>query len=118
VFALCVDSAAPVELAAWWQARIGGTLVPGPDGRLRWIEEARGMDGLVFKCVDVADERVAKNRSHWDLIAPPGIAEADAVAELVAAGATVLRPRDPEIRWTVLADPDGNEVCLFTQDGT
>jgi hypothetical protein len=25
----------------------------------------------------------------------------------------VLRPRDDEISWTVLADPDGNEFCAF-----
>ena len=29
-------------------------------------------------------------------------------------GATVLRERDEDIRWTVLADPEGNEFCAFT----
>lgn len=116
VFALCVDSGAPEALAAWWQARIGGTLVPGPDGALRWIEGARGFEAFTFKCVRVADERVAKNRSHWDVtsVGDDPRPDADQVAELVAAGATVLRARDGEIRWTVLADPQGNEVCLFT----
>jgi hypothetical protein len=37
----------------------------------------------------------------------------DDVASLVAAGATVLRPQDDEIEWTVMADPDGNEFCAF-----
>ena len=32
---------------------------------------------------------------------------------LVDAGATVLRARDDEIGWTVLADPEGNEFCAF-----
>jgi hypothetical protein len=120
VFALCVDSDHPEELAAWWQARLGGILVPGSDGALRWIDDARGLEGLTFKCVRVADERVAKNRSHWDVTAVGADprSEADQVAELVDAGATVLRPHDAEIRWTVLADPQGNEFCLFADGPT
>jgi hypothetical protein len=34
---------------------------------------------------------------------------------VVAHGATVLREKgDGGIRWTVLADPAGNEFCAFT----
>ena len=33
---------------------------------------------------------------------------------LVAAGATLLRRRDDEIGWDILADPEGNEFCVFT----
>jgi hypothetical protein len=35
----------------------------------------------------------------------------------VALGATVLRAPDEEIRWHVLADPEGNEFCVFTPQG-
>ena len=116
VFALCVDSDRPEELAAWWQARIGGTLLPGPDGTLRWIDGARGFEAFTFKCVRTSDARTTKNRSHWDVTSVGGDdrPEADQLAELVAFGATVLRPHDDEVRWTVLADPQGNEFCLFT----
>ena len=34
---------------------------------------------------------------------------------LVAAGARLLRRRDDEIGWDVLADPEGNEFCVFTR---
>jgi hypothetical protein len=60
-----------------------------------------------MKFVRVPDERVVKNRWHWDVTT----AEVEA---LVAVGATVLRARDNEIQWTVLADPEGNEFCAFT----
>ena len=33
-------------------------------------------------------------------------------ARLVALGATVIRTRDHEIDWHVLADPEGNEFCV------
>ena len=35
------------------------------------------------------------------------------MAGLVSAGATLVRPADDEIDWTVLADPQGNEFCAF-----
>jgi hypothetical protein len=108
VFALCVDSAEPVELAAWWHALVGGELVPGPDGSPRWLHGAAGLDGVTWMFVPVDDPRAAKNRMHWDVTC-------DDVEVLVAAGARVLRPRDDEISWTVLADPEGNEFCAFAR---
>jgi Glyoxalase-like domain len=107
VFALCVDSAQPEALAAWWASILGGEIGPGPDGAPRWLHGAAGLGDITMKFVRVTDERVAKNRWHWDVTT--GDVEA-----LVAAGATVLRPRDDEISWTVLADPQGNEFCAFT----
>jgi hypothetical protein len=110
-FALCVDSAAPTELATWWQAQLGGTIVSGPDGLPRYVEGAVGLRGLTLKFVPVDDARIVKNRCHWDVTVP----DAAGVDALVAAGATVVRPQDDAIGWTILADPDGNELCAFVQ---
>lgn len=103
-FALCVDSTDPVPLAAWWQARLGGEIGPGSDGRPRWLHGARGLEQLILKFVPVDDERSVKNRMHWDL-------ETDDLDALLAAGATVVREPNAEITWTVLHDPQGNEFC-------
>jgi hypothetical protein len=65
-----------------------------------------GLPWPVWKFVGVPDERRAKNRWHWDLVA-------DDVPALVAAGARVLRTPDEEVSWHVLADPEGNEFCAF-----
>jgi hypothetical protein len=118
VFALCVDSDRPEELATWWHERLGGTLVPGSDGTPRRIDGARGLEAFTFTCVRNADERVAKNRSHWDItsVGADDRSEVDQIAELVGGGATVVRPHDREVRWTVLTDPQGNEFCLFTNE--
>ncbi len=32
---------------------------------------------------------------------------------LLDAGATLVRHRDDDIGWHVLADPEGNEFCVF-----
>jgi hypothetical protein len=106
-FALCVDSDRPVEIAAWWHERLGGTLGPGPDGRPRWLHGAAGLGDVRLQFVPVADERVAKNRCHWDV-------RTSDLDGLVAAGAALIRAQDDEISWTVLGDPDGNEFCAFS----
>lgn len=105
LFAVCTDSDRPVEIARWWQGLVGGTLTPGSDGTLRWLRGGAGWGELIWKFVRVADQRVVKNRWHWDV-------RADA-AELVHDGARALRGPDTDIRWTVLRDPDGNEFCAF-----
>lgn len=106
IAALVVDSARPVEIAAWWAGLVGADPVPAPDGTPRWLSGAAGLaPGVLWKFVPVDDPRTVKNRWHWDVVAE--------VADLVAAGAVVLREPDDEIRWTVLEDPDGNVFCAF-----
>jgi len=56
----------------------------------------------------VQEPKKGKNRIHWDVTAQD-------VVPLVEAGATVLREPDEEIDWHVLADPEGNEFCVFTR---
>jgi Glyoxalase-like domain len=55
----------------------------------------------------VPEPKTVKNRIHWD------VDTADARL-LTDRGATVLREPDGDVRWTVLADPEGNELCAFT----
>jgi hypothetical protein len=66
------------------------------------------MGELIWKFVRVPDERTAKNRCHWDV-------QTDDVDALVARGATVLAEPGRGHRWTVLADPQGNEFCAFAR---
>ena len=54
----------------------------------------------------VPEPKTVKNRIHWDLTA-------DAVQPLLDAGASLERANDDEIFWDVLADPEGNEFCVF-----
>ena len=53
----------------------------------------------------VPEPKTVKNRLHWDVHG-----ELD---ELLDAGARLLRARGEDIDWHVLADPEGNEFCLF-----
>jgi len=110
---LCLDAADHQALADWWCAAIGyrrrDTLADGSPRDRSWplpIEDPGGA-GPVMWIVPVPEPKTVKNRIHWD------VSTAD-VGLLVERGATVLREPDGDIRWTVMADPEGNEFCAFT----
>jgi len=96
------------RIAAWWADVLGAVLVDDEDGD-SYLREIAGapFEAIVFG--GVPEPKTVKNRIHIDVTTP----DLDA---LVAAGAVVLRPQDDEIRWTVLADPDGNEFCAFVEE--
>jgi hypothetical protein len=103
--ALVVDSADPEAQAQWW-AGVYGVAVITNDGWFT-LKDVPGMPILTMDFVPVPEPKTAKNRVHWDVTVP-------AVAPLAEAGAAVLREPDDDIRWHVLADPEGNEFCAFT----
>jgi len=60
----------------------------------------------------VPEGKTLKNRLHLDL--RPSRSMAEEVARLEAAGATSLRRVDEGGSfWTVMADPEGNELCVL-----
>jgi hypothetical protein len=102
---LVVDCADPDSIADWWAGVYGADVVHDVRG-FATVEHVPAMPILTMDFVPVAEPKTVKNRIHWDVIA------AD-IAGLEAIGATILRPKDDEIDWTVMADPDGNEFCVF-----
>ena len=110
VKAVEVDSADPAAMAAWWQGALGGTVGSDDEG----THSVSGIPGVPFEGFDFArvpEPKTVKNRVHWDVLLNEGVE----VGDLEAAGATVLRLPDDEIRWTVMADPEGNEFCVFAE---
>jgi len=107
LYEIVVDCTDHVAISRWWEAAIGGTRVEDERGfsYIDRVPEAP-FDSLSF--VPVEEAKVSKNRIHLDLIS-------DDVEAFLRAGATLLRARDIEIDWDVLADPDGNEFCVFSQ---
>jgi hypothetical protein len=104
--ALVVDSHDPAGDTAWWADVLGARPTEGPDGVRRWLADVPGLPWDVWKFVGVDEPKTVKNRWHWDVVS-------EDVDELVRRGATVLRPPGGDIDWHVLADPAGNEFCVF-----
>ncbi|CAB4703133.1 MAG: hypothetical protein F2667_05510 [Actinobacteria bacterium] len=106
LYEVVVDAVDPLWLATWWGEVLGGVVGRHDVEDWAWVEEIPGapFESLVF--VAVPEPKSVKNRVHWDV-------EVTDVALLTGARATVVRAPDDEIRWTVLADPEGNEFCAF-----
>jgi hypothetical protein len=102
---IVVDTADPVRIASWWAGVLGVERQDHEHG-YSYLEPVPGapFESLVF--VPVPEPKTVKNRIHID------VDTAD-VQLLLDAGAELLRAKDDQIGWTVLADPDGNEFCAF-----
>ena len=117
---LCLDALDHQTLADWWCAALGyvrrDTLDAADDDPRpsEWpipIVDPSGAGPLLW-IVPVPESKTVKNRMHFDVLG-------DTTA-LLTAGATMVRMRDADtdadgaIEWDVLADPEGNEFCVFT----
>jgi hypothetical protein len=105
--AVGVDAADHRTIAAWWADLLGGTLFHGDE--YTSVEDIPGSTLGSIDFAPVPEPKTVKNRIHWDVTLTDG----SGVDDLVAAGATVLRAEDDEIGWTVMADPESNEFCVF-----
>ena len=132
LFQVTVDSPTPHELADWWAEALGWTREPSDEAFIRQMVAAghaqeadtathRGelvwREGAAIRHPDepaaprvlfqlVPEPKTVKNRVHWDVY---GV-----VGDFTTRGATVLAELP---RWTVLADPEGNEFCVFSEGG-
>ena len=109
---LCLDAKDDRALAEWWCAAMGYRLRLSTQGDNvgEWvggIEDPTGAGPLIWINL-VPEGKTLKNRMHHDVYG--------SVPELLALGANLVRARDEEIQWDVLADPEGNEFCVFTPD--
>ena len=110
---LAIDARDPRTLADFWCAVLGY--------RVREQDETGvsiGPDDAPGPPIDllrVPEAKAVKNRLHLDLRAD-GTGTSDELARLLALGARrVDVGQGPDVSWTVLADPEGNEFCLLTR---
>lgn len=107
-YEVCVDAVDHQKITAWWADVMGGNLGHEKRG-FSWIDKVPGVPFEGFSFATVPEPKTVKNRIHWDVTLNDGVS----VADLVAKGASVLRAPDNEISWTIMADPEGNEFCVF-----
>lgn len=104
---IVVDAADPVAAGSWWADVWGGTVVHDDSGYSYFDDVPGAPFGVNF--VSVPEPKTVKNRIHWDVTLNAGVT----IDDLVGRGATLVRAQDGQIRWTVMADPEGNEFCAF-----
>ena len=110
---IVLDAVDPDRIAAFWGAVLG------------WVETERdeevislsppGGGGASLDVVAVPDGKTVQNRLHLDLRAD-GSTTAAELERLLALGARHADVgQGPDVSWTVLADPEGNEFCLLAR---
>jgi 4a-hydroxytetrahydrobiopterin dehydratase len=106
-----LDTWDAAEIKPFWEAVLGLSEHP------RFSDDLRDTEGdlptLWFQETERHDE--PRQRFHLDIRVPPEVAQ-ERIAAAVAAGGTVVS-REKEPRFVVLADPQGNKVCVCTHIG-
>ena len=104
---IVVDTRDHMAQSEWWGSVYGAEVVHHPEG-YSTVQDVDGLPNTTLDFVPVPEDKTVKNRVHWDVIAGD-------TGSLLAAGATLVRARGDGIGWDVLADPEGNEFCAFTE---
>lgn len=98
-------------ISDWWADVMGGSLNHDEQYGYSHLDDIPGSTIESFDFVPTDQPKTVKNRIHWDV----ELNEGATVDDLVAKGASVLRVPDDVIHWTVMADPEGNEFCVFAR---
>lgn len=110
--ALSVDAEAPRELARFWAEALGWRVGGSGDDAVELVPTDATSFGIVFRTSD--HPKVGQNRIHIDLTTSSPEDQAGQVADLLALGAAhVDVGQSPDETHVVLADPEGNELCVL-----
>jgi 4a-hydroxytetrahydrobiopterin dehydratase len=108
---IALDTAHEHGVAAFWSVLLTGS----PDNKIydSVFDPTGRVPGLWFQATD--DHETPRQRWHFDLWLAAEIAERRIAAAVAAGGSVVDDSGAPA--FTVVADPDGNRVCICTATG-
>jgi catechol 2,3-dioxygenase-like lactoylglutathione lyase family enzyme len=109
--ALSFDARDPVALARFWGRLLGWHPLPGRGGGIDLVPT----DGTAYRLRFVASDepRMGRNRIHLDLTSAHPEQQQETVARALGLGASHLDVgQRPEEGHVVLADPEGNALCV------
>lgn len=108
---ICIDAHDITALAGWWARVLGWDSGITSDGdAVLYAPPGAGPNWLFL---EVPDDKVVKNRIHFDFRPDDQQAEVDRVVGL---GARRVDIGQGDESWVVLADPEGNEFCILAAD--
>jgi predicted enzyme related to lactoylglutathione lyase len=114
--ALSFDANDPVGLARFWADALGWEIEQAGD-QIRLVPTDDTSFRIDFR--PVPGRKTGRNRIHFDLTTASLDDQRDSVSRLVARGARHIDvgqgPDDPHV---VLADPEGNELCIIEPENS
>ncbi|WP_047870169.1 VOC family protein [Nocardiopsis sp. RV163] len=110
--AIAIDALDAEAVTAFWSRVLDWPVVEeAEDGFSLAPYEGADLGVDVFA---VPERKSVKNRLHLDLCVTDGLTVAQELERLLGLGAVKVDVGQPQdARWTVLADPEGNEFCLL-----
>ena len=113
---ITIDCKDPASIAAFWEAVLGW--------KLSFVDETGAMiensvkleDGEKFPPIlfyKNPDEKVVKNRLHFDLTPEDQATEVARIEALGGKRIEIGQSADPATTWVVMADIEGNEFCVL-----
>lgn len=110
--ALCFSANDPGRLARFWRTALRWELGNETTDEVRIVPTDETSFEIVFRPVD--GPKAGRNRIHLDLTTESLEDQRDSVATLLELGARHLDiGQGPDEEHVVLADPEGNELCLI-----
>jgi hypothetical protein len=112
VAAIVLDAYDPAALTPFWEAATGWAAAPpSVHGHVRLVPPDG--TGPRLELLRNGDPKVAKNRVHLDVAPYADDDQAAEVERLRALGGTEVDIGQGQQAWVVLADPEGNEMCVL-----
>jgi 4a-hydroxytetrahydrobiopterin dehydratase len=108
---IAIDTADRAEIKEFWMAALAMVDESGSDDAI--VDPFGVMPALWFQDTDPHDE--PRQRFHLDITVPPDVAQ-DRIAAAVAAGGQLVSEESAP-RFVVLADAQGNKICICTHVG-
>jgi predicted enzyme related to lactoylglutathione lyase len=110
IYTVTVDCHDPKRLAQFWSEALGYKFAydEGDDVAIEKPDD-ESAPAIYFQVVP--DQKVVKNRLHFDLAPADQHAEVERLKKL---GAKEVDIGQRDVSWVVMADPEGNEFCVLT----
>ena len=103
-----IDCMDPAAIRDFWRVGLGLSEKTMPDGAVDLVGNSEDSTGVWFQ--QMTEPRPQRNRIHIDVYVPRDHAEGRVAAVVAAGGRLVTEEHAPS--WWVLADAEGNELCV------
>lgn len=107
---IAIDCMDPAAIRDFWRVGLGLSDKATPDGAVDLVGADERSPGVWFQ--QMTESRPQRNRIHIDVYVPRDRAQ-ERVAAVVRAGGRLLTDEHAP-SWWVLADAEGNELCVCT----
>jgi predicted enzyme related to lactoylglutathione lyase len=117
LISVAFDANDPARLARFWAAALRWDIGESDDAEVDLVPTDDTRFRLIFLLVP--EGKASQNRVHLDLTTTSLEEQSATVAELIAMGARHIDiDQDPHGPHVVLADPEGNELCIIEPTNT